>query len=348
VAGCYRPNPTARVAPQPFHCNALIRKVPGNPEDFTLKHRLNTWALVLAGGEGTRLQGLTRNVHGVVVPKQFCSLQGGPSLLQEALQRAATVAPMTRVCTVVAAQHRHWWTSMLSYLPERNVFVQPQNRGTAHGILLPLLRILDRDPHATLVMVPADHYLRDEEVMIAALRQASELAHANPDVLYLLGIEPEEADPELGYILPASRTRDHAVAVLKFIEKPGEARAQMLVEQGALWNSFVIAASARALFKLFEGNFHSAITAMRNLNEAELDMAYQHLRGVDFSRDVLQGNEGVLQVVPVPPCGWTDLGTPRRVDAILSRLAQDAVGPAPRPYFPTHLNLSQQILRQRA
>ena len=348
MAGIYRPNPTARVAPDPLHRHALIRKVWASLKEFTLKHPLNTWALVLAGGEGTRLQGLTRNVHGVVVPKQFCSLQGGPSLLQEALQRAATVAPMTRVCTVVAAQHRHWWTSMLSYLPERNVIVQPQNRGTAHGILLPLLRILERDPLATLVMVPADHYLRDEEVMNAALRQASELAQANPEAIYLLGIEPEEADPELGYILPASRTRDQAVAVLTFIEKPAAARAQILVEQGALWNSFVIAASARVLFKLFEGAFHSAITAMRNLNDAELDMAYQHLRSVDFSRDVLQGNEGVLQVLPVPPCGWTDLGTPRRVDATLSRLAQDAVGPAPRPYFPTHLNLSQQILRQRA
>jgi mannose-1-phosphate guanylyltransferase len=313
-----------------------------------LKHRLNTWALVLAAGEGTRLHDLTRNVHGVVVPKQFCSLQGGPSLLQEALQRAATVAPMTRVCTVVAAQHRHWWTSMLSYLPERNVIVQPQNRGTAHGILLPLLRVLDRDPDATLVMLPADHYLRDEDVMIAALRQASELAHANPDAIYLLGVVPEEVDPELGYILPVSRTRDGAVSVLRFIEKPSESRARVLVEQGALWNSFVIAASARALLKLFEGAFHSAMNAMRNLNEAELDMAYQHLRCVDFSRDVLQGNEAVLQVVPVSPCGWTDLGTPKRVDLTLRRLAEDAVGPAARPYFPTHLNLSRQFQRQRA
>jgi mannose-1-phosphate guanylyltransferase len=312
-----------------------------------LTHRLNTWALVLAGGEGTRLRGLTRNVHGVVVPKQFCSLQGGPSLLQEALQRAATVAPMTRVCTVVAAQHRHWWTSMLSYLPERNIIVQPQNRGTAHGLLLPLMRILDRDPDATLVMLPADHYWREEDAMIAALRQASELAGANPDVIYLLGILPEEGDPELGYILPVSRTRDRAVPVKSFIEKPSESQAQALVEQGALWNSFMMAASARALLKLFEGAFHSAMTAIANLNEAELDMAYQHLRSVDFSRDVLQGSEGVLQVLPVPASGWTDLGTPKRVGLTLLRLAQDAVRPAARPYFPTHLNLSHQIQRQQ-
>ena len=125
--------------------------------------------MVLAGGEGSRLQGLTRNVHGVVVPKQFCSLQGGPSLLQEALQRAATVASMQRVGTVVAAQHRQWWTSMLGLLRPRNIFVQPHNRGTAHGILLPLLRIADLDPDATVVLLPADHHLRNEVAPVAVL-----------------------------------------------------------------------------------------------------------------------------------------------------------------------------------
>jgi mannose-1-phosphate guanylyltransferase len=301
--------------------------------------------LVLAGGEGARLHGLTRNVHGVVVPKQFCSLQGGPSLLQEALQRAATVAPMQRVCTVVAAQHRHWWTSMLSYLPERNVIVQPHNRGTAHGILLPLLRIVERDPDATLVLVPADHYVRDEDVIITSLRNAADMAHANPHVIYLLGLEPDEADPDLGYILPASQDRDRAAAVLRFVEKPAAPRAQKLLQQGALWNSFITAASASALLKLFAGPFHAAMAAMRSLSSGDLEIAYQDLRTVDFSREVLQGNENVLQVLPVPACGWTDLGTPKRVRAVLQRLEENRVSRASRPYVPIHLNLAEQFSR---
>jgi mannose-1-phosphate guanylyltransferase len=309
-----------------------------------LKH-VNTWSLVLAGGEGARLHGLTRNVHGVVVPKQFCSLQGGPSLMQEALQRAATVAPMQRVCTVVAAQHRHWWTSMLSYLPERNVIVQPHNRGTAHGILLPLLRIVERDPQATLVLVPADHYWGDENVIIASLQKAADLARANSEAIYLLGIEPEEADPELGYILPASQERDSAAAVLRFVEKPAAPRAQTLLQRGALWNSFITAASASALLKLFAGAFHFTIDAMRSLSGSDLETAYRELRSVDFSRDVLQGNENVLQVLRVPACGWTDLGTPKRVRAILQRLEEARLRPAPRPYVPTHLNLAEQFMR---
>jgi mannose-1-phosphate guanylyltransferase len=310
-----------------------------------VKHRLNTWALVLAGGEGTRLHGLTRNVHGVLVPKQYCTLQGGPSLLQEALQRAATVASMQRVCTVVAAQHRQWWTSMLGYLPNRNIIVQPHNRGTAHGILLPLLKIAERDPDATVVLLPADHYLRDEDAMTAALRQSAELAHENPDSIYLLGIEPDEADAELGYILPASRMRNRSVAVLRFIEKPTEARARALIGQGALWNSFIMAASARALLALYRGGFDSAIGMMRSLEGEAFERAYEQLSCVDFSRDVLQGNEAMLEVLPVAACGWTDLGTPKRVGMTLQRLLDADIGPAVRPYFPHHLNLSQQFLR---
>ena len=310
-----------------------------------MRHLLHSWALVLAGGEGSRLHGLTRNVHGVVVPKQFCSLQGGPSLLQEALQRAATVAPMQRLCTVVAAQHRQWWTSMLGNLPRQNVIVQPHNRGTAHGILLPLLRIADLDPAATVVLLPADHHLRNEEIMIESLREAAALASAQPDSIYLLGIEPEEPDPELGYILPAARSRKPA-EVLQFIEKPAPAHARALIEQGALWNSFIMAASVRALLNLFDGAFETASRAMQTLEGAQLDEAYQHLRPVDFSRDVLSGNERALRVLPVPQCGWSDLGTASRVESTLRRLMDDDIGPTVRPYFPTHLILADQCSRQ--
>jgi mannose-1-phosphate guanylyltransferase len=306
--------------------------------------------LVLAGGEGSRLQGLTRNVHGVVVPKQFCSLQGGPSLLQEALQRAATVASMQRVCTVVAAQHRQWWTSMLGILRPRNIFVQPHNRGTAHGILLPLLRIADMDPDATVVLLPADHHLRNEEIMVESLREAADQARAHAESIYLLGIEPEEADTELGYILPAESLRRGAgvaASVARFVEKPSQAEALAMMERGALWNSFIMAASVRALLNLFESRFETARNAMQTLEGAPLDEAYLHLRPVDFSRDVLSGNETSLRVVPVPQCGWSDLGTTSRVESTLRRLKDEAIGPAVRPYFPTHLILADQCSRQR-
>jgi len=311
-----------------------------------MARRSHVWGLVLAGGEGSRLQGLTRNAHGVSVPKQFCSLQGGPSLLQEALQRAAMVASPQQVCTVVAAQHRQWWTSMLGLVRARNIIVQPHNRGTAHGILLSLLKIEDMDPDATVIVLPADHHLRKEEIMVGSLREAAELASSEPDAIFLLGIEPEDADAELGYIVPASRSRRGPSAVLRFIEKPTQARARALIDQGALWNSFIMAAPVRALLSLFDARFETARKAMQTLDGAQLDEAYQHLRSIDFSREVLAGNENSLRVLSVPRCGWSDLGTASRVESTLRQLKDDAIGPTMRPYSPTHLILADQCSRQ--
>jgi mannose-1-phosphate guanylyltransferase len=306
-----------------------------------MNNGLDTWALVLAAGEGSRLRSLTRNEQGVALPKQFCSLQGGPCLLQEALQRAASVASLQRICTVVAEQHRQWWTPLLSYLPEQNVISQPKNRGTAFGILLPLLRIIERDPDATVVLLPADHYLRDEEVMARALRRGAALAQADRASIYLLGVEPDEPDTELGYIVPASRTRDGAARVLRFIEKPNAVRARVLLDAGALWNVFIMAASVRTLLSLFDSRFAKTIAALRGFDGANLDAIYENLRAVDFSRDVLQGRESMLKVLTVPHCGWTDLGTPERVGRILEGL-QDSATP---PYFPAHVSLADQFMR---
>jgi mannose-1-phosphate guanylyltransferase len=260
--------------------------------------------------------------------------------LQEALQRASAVAPLSKICSIVAAQHREWWTPVLNYLPEQNIIVQPENRGTAHGILLPLLRIAERDPDATVVLLPADHYIRDEEIMAAALRRAAALAQSDCGSIYLLGVEPDEPDTELGYILPASRSREGAAEVLRFIEKPNDIRARVLLDQGALWNVFIMAASVRTLLGLFDSSYATTIAAMRGFEGATLETVYQRLGTLDFSKDVLESNQSMLKVLTVPPCGWTDLGTPERVGMILEQLPEaDIAGYA---HFPAHVSLAHQ------
>jgi mannose-1-phosphate guanylyltransferase len=310
-----------------------------------VKHLTNTWALVLAGGEGTRLHGLTRDIHGVAVPKQFCSLRGGNSLLEDALRRASAVAPLQRICTVVAEQHRHWWTPQLGYLQENNVVVQPSNRGTAHGILLPLVRIAARDPDAIVVLLPADHYVNDEAVMVESLRRAAEFAAGDRDSIYLLGIEPDEIDAELGYILPSSRSHTQAAAVRSFIEKPSEMQARALIERGALWNAFILAGSASSLLGLFDASFTTTIAAMRGFEGASIGSLYERLESVDFSRDVLQGKESSLKVLAVPKCGWTDLGTPKRIGQTLSRLSHVFAAEPLRQTGPAQVNLADQYSR---
>jgi hypothetical protein len=81
---------------------------------------------------------------------------------------------------------------------------------------------------------------------------------------------------------------------------------------------------------------------MEHLNGHAMENMYRTLPSVDFSRDILQGREQRLQVVSVPPCGWTDLGTPPRVASTLQRLEEVRVGPARRANPSVHLNLAAQ------
>ncbi|MBS0388602.1 MAG: hypothetical protein JSR15_08975, partial [Proteobacteria bacterium] len=100
-----------------------------------ISHR---WALVLAAGDGRRLSVLSTDSTGRAVPKQYCTIGGGPSLLQSAINRGQAIAGAGHVSVIVAAQHRRWWWHELRGMPPRNVIVQPRNCGTANGILLQL------------------------------------------------------------------------------------------------------------------------------------------------------------------------------------------------------------------
>ena len=313
-----------------------------------------TWAIVLAGGEGSRLHSLTTTALGVAVPKQFCSLRGGNSLLLEAFRRAEAVASPEHICIVVSQQHRGWWNPALSAVPEAKVIVQPRNCGTANGILLPLLYIMARDPGARIVLLPSDHHVRDEQVLAVALQRAVQELSTRCDQILLIGIHPEAEDPDLGYIVPGSR--DGAVSTVdRFVEKPDVSLARNLVEAGALWNAFIVAAKARALLQIFIQRLPQVVIGMQavvaqsqftpDLSVAALDL-YRSLPDVDFSRQILQGAESVLRVLQVPRCGWSDLGTPKRLAETLQALPQsldfpdDALNP-----LAGFLNLAMQHAR---
>jgi mannose-1-phosphate guanylyltransferase len=295
----------------------------------------NLWTLVLAAGDGRRLQALTTTRTGLAIPKQFCSLEHGPSLLRQAIARAAAVATPRRICAVVAAQHRPWWTRQLADLEPANLIVQPRNRGTAIGILLPLVQLMQRDPHARLIILPSDHHVTDEARLAHALRYAAAPPAADWAQILLLGLQPTAADTQLGYIIPRRGAGGAHHAVERFVEKPDPAHAQRLLAQGALWNTFIIAADAQALLHLFERRRPDIVAAMRNsvgggrsetqTAEALADL-YESLPEMDFSRSILQGQEEYLRVLPVPDCGWSDLGTPERVVAALEALPRGPRG----------------------
>lgn len=300
------------------------------------------WAIVLGAGDGTRLQSLTRR-KGVPVPKQYCSLDGEQSLFQLALRRAGRVVSPDCIVTVVAEGHRDWWQQDLVELPPDNVIVQPANRGTAAGVLLPLLEVAGRDPEARVALFPSDHWVDAEWVLADAVGSVFELLELDPRRVILLGISPDEAEPGYGWIVPGScRSASAATsvcAVTSFVEKPDAETARRMMHSGGLWNSFIMVGTARALLELYSRRLPNLLSSMRAAARcgSALAMAelYEIMEPRDFSRDLLQGAEGELLVAQVPACGWTDLGTPLRVAACVRRAAPESIDP-----HPTRVNLA--------
>jgi len=290
------------------------------------------WVLVLAGGSGTRLGALTADARGMAVPKQFCSLTGGVTLLDATLARAGCVVPAERIVVVFAAEHERHWSRYLLRMPRENVVVQPRNRGTATGLLLGLAANQRRDRGAAVAVLPADQHVQHEDVLTETLAGALGAAARGDAESILLGMAPDEPVGDYGWIVPgAGRARIRPVA--QFVEKPGAALASELHARGALWNSFVFTGRAETLVAMVESATGGAVRASA-LHEAmllghdALARLYDVLPDVDLSRAVFQRSPERLRVLAVPPCGWTDLGTPERVASCLASLDPHEVAAA--------------------
>lgn len=278
--------------------------------------RRDLWTIVLAGGDGVRLRQLTRALHGEALPKQFALIHGGRSLLQATVARAQRWSRPERIVVVVAEEREALARAQLAEMGPVDIVAQPANRGTGPGLLLPLARVMARDPSARVVILPSDHYVRDEAPFEQSIRLA---ADSCGDQIGLVGAVPDHAETQYGWIVtgrPVGRTR----AVNQFCEKPEAALAKRLLASGALWNTFIMAGMAQRFWALGSAHMPAAMTlfevyraAVGGSGEAAaLEAIYELMPASDFSRDVLQ-KAAALRAVPLAECGWSDWGTPERV-----------------------------------
>lgn len=295
------------------------------------------WAVVLAGGDGRRVSAMTRDADGRAVPKQFWSCGGRAPMVRWALARARCVAPGPRVLVVVNEDHRNYWDRQLADVPRHNIVVQPCNRGTAAGVLLALVEIQARGSAATpVVLLPSDHHVDNEAVLRQALLTAVQAARRDVRSAMLLGVKAIGAEPGYGWILPA--TQGAVARVRQFVEKPPPDAIREMLSRGALINSFIVVARVQAMLDVIERTLPDALHAFRRRTgglaaRIGLRQLYAQLPHLDLSRDVLERAARFLSVVRIPPCGWSDLGTPERLRQFLDRppAGQPASPPAVCP-----------------
>jgi mannose-1-phosphate guanylyltransferase len=280
---------------------------------------MTPYVVILAGGEGSRLAPLTRALYGRELPKQFAVLAGDRSLLQMTVERARALTSLDRISVVVTSHQEPLARTQLADYPDVDLLVQPTNLDTAPALLLPLARILARDPSARVVFLPSDHYIADEQPISDALRAAR-----FDDRIALLGVTPTSAEIEYGWIVRGARLAGTcAFAVHRFHEKPDAATADKLRRTGALWNTFISTGRARVYWELAKRHLphHAAAleayaVAIGGLDEDEaLAVAYRTITPANFSRAILE--HAPLAVLSVAGTGWSDWGSPARVFASL-------------------------------
>ena len=196
----------------------------------------NLYALIMAGGGGTRLWPLSRRNH----PKQTLQLFGDRTMFQYSVDRLLPLLPPERIFVVTAEEQVTLLSLQYPSLPSENYIIEPQGRGTASCIALSAMHLRRINPEAVMVVVTADHFIRDIINFCDILRIANGIAEQG--YLVTLGVKPRYASTGYGYIHQGDilGTVDNQAyfAVEKFTEKPDAVVAEQFLEQGQyLWNS---------------------------------------------------------------------------------------------------------------
>jgi mannose-1-phosphate guanylyltransferase len=196
------------------------------------------WALMLAGGDGTRLRPLTTQIVGDARPKQFCPLIDRDTLLDRTRRRLDLLVRSDHQMIVVTRTHEAYYCTLSQEMPPARLVIQPENRGTAPGIVYPLLRMIDLAGDVPLAVVPCDHHVSDDAALIGYVAAAIDVVRARRDLIVLLGIEPTRAETEYAPAeVPLALDGESVFPIQRFWEKPSARMAERLFHDipGACW-----------------------------------------------------------------------------------------------------------------
>lgn len=279
------------------------------------------WGVILAGGDGTRLQKLTRLICGDDRPKQFCPLVSNDTLLEQTRKRALRSIPWDQTIVSLKKGHDPFFLEEPEIRPSQRI-VQPSNKGTAPPILHSLLSIEQLDRDALVAILPCDHHYADDQTFTDALESAFDVAARRPSSVVLLGAHPEGPEIEYGWIELGPPACDASLYVRGFCEKPSIRMARRLVKRGSLWNTFVMVGTVGGFLEMIRAAVPELVQALSSTSrwtgqELHIPESAYAFDPVNFSHDVLSVQTDRLITLRLGFRGWSDLGHPERAVAVL-------------------------------
>jgi len=281
------------------------------------------YAVIMAGGRGTRLWPFSRNDR----PKQLLPLISGKSLLQLSYERLRALLPPERIYVCTGAAHRDAVLKNLPELPPDNVLGEPEGRDTANAVGFPATVLLKQDPDAVMAVVTADHVIEPVDQFTKSLKTAFEVVKEQPKALVTFGLIPTHGHPGLGYIhrgeaLKLATGTPGAYRVQRFIEKPLKPEADRFVESGRYyWNSGMFVWRCDTVLGELAIHLPEAAKGLAKIGEAWGTPDFQKVlastypiltrKSIDYAvMEPASQNKGKAHVVVVEmPVQWLDVGS---------------------------------------
>ncbi len=289
----------------------------------------HTYAVIMAGGGGTRLWPISRRKR----PKHLLPLLGEETLFCSTVTRLHGLIPPERILVVTTAEQQAALKSQAPEIPTENFLIEPEPRGTAAVVGLAAVVLAGRDPQAVMMVLPSDHFIRNEDVFRLLMKTAVQAARQN--YLVTLGITPTFPSTGYGYIQRDVALTEHfeypVYCVLRFIEKPDEPRArQMIAEGGYYWNSGMFIWRADRILAEMGRLMPDLSAALTRIGAAWNSPQREAVLGSEWPRLVPQTIDyGVMEhaanvaVLPAGGLEWSDVGS---WDSLFDVLLPDADG----------------------
>lgn len=266
-------------------------------------------ALIMAGGVGSRFWPASTREF----PKQFLPILGDKSMIQVTFERLLPLVKAEDIYVVTTSDQVHLVKEHLQQMPEENIIIEPAGMNTAPCLALSLSHLARRYPLETaMVVLPADHYIRDTESYLQSLKVAKEVA--GQGLLVTFGIKPSYPATGYGYIQAGEELEPGIQRVEHFMEKPDLQTAISFLEQGGFyWNSGMFCWTIETLKRAFTDHLPEAITTADTIieareagNESKDELYFQMPKlPIDIAIMEKAANRAVIPV----DYGWSDVGS---------------------------------------
>lgn len=268
------------------------------------------WAIVFAGGIGSRFWPLSTPAR----PKPLLALVSEQTLIEETVGRLQPAIPPERVLILTSRDIAPAIRSVTKDVPEANVLVEPRPLGTAAALAWGAQELVRRaGPSVMCVAVHADLAVDYPEEFRRTLRRAAAYA-ARESALVSVGIQPSRPETGFGYVLPGPAldsdvplARGGAATTARYIEKPSEHEAGLLIADGCKWHSGILVGSAETFLNELAAHTPEVAGGLESLRLGNLPAFVGQVRATSIERGLLERTERLLVIQG--EFGWDDVGT---------------------------------------